>query len=145
MRMVERLLVVLGGILLGACAASTTSAPIGGDDQLLIASAERRDAPGPWKDDFSGQNPFTEAELSDCRALGGRIIKTGFHNFSCVYPALDAGKPCSDRSNCEGICDADWAVPAGTMAQGKCSKMVGAGGCNNPILSGVAVGPGCSD
>jgi hypothetical protein len=62
----------------------------------------------------------------------------------CNLPTTDAGTPCDDNRVCQGVCAADDAVPAGTVANGRCfgwRLLVGA--CVNVVSDGVALGTVC--
>lgn len=47
----------------------------------------------------------TPAEIKLCKDVGGKIIKSpSLHRDFCQVPYLDAGKVCSDSSECQGTC-----------------------------------------
>lgn len=89
------------------------------------------------------------ADAASCAAAGGAWKGVGMMNVeACVMPYPDAGKVCSDSSECTGDCWADGAVTpeqAGTRATGYCQPTNMPFGCRSQILKGV-VQPGlCVD
>lgn len=117
------------------CGCADTGAPAGKADKV----------PGPWVATSDGKTNITAADRERCSTVGGEIRQTGFINFSCVYPAPDAGKHCSDGSQCTGKCLAPEETEPNVRAEGKCSDMVNRGGCANFIINGVATGVLCVD
>ncbi len=101
--------------------------------------------PGPWHVNPDGTADISPADRARCDALQGSIQPVLFSTIACVYPALDAGKSCTDRSQCEGSCSTDRDAPAGTRIMGKCSRLVGARGCDNLIHNGIVSGYVCTD
>lgn len=64
----------------------------------------------------------------------------------CNLPTADAGRPCADNRDCEGVCATGEAVTAGTRAGGRCHPwrlLVGA--CVNVVSDGLALGSVCFD
>ncbi len=56
--------------------------------------------------------PLTE---SACSAKGGKMVAYTMLKQTCQWPATDAGKSCSDNSECQGICelsDSAYTAPA---------------------------------
>jgi len=76
-----------------------------------------------------------------CAAKGGRVEQGGLLGYwNCVIPFTDAGKVCSDKSDCEGGCYAsdntERDAPAG-KAMGKCQATNSPFGCRAEIRSGT--------
>jgi hypothetical protein len=110
------------------------------------ASADKvAKVPGPWVSTSDGKTNITAADRERCSAVGGEIRQTGFINFSCVYPAPDAGKRCTDGSQCNGKCLAPEETAPNVHTEGQCSDMVNRGGCANFVINGVATGMLCVD
>lgn len=74
------------------------------------------------------------------RPLGRRGL------LKCVVPFADAGKACSDKSQCHGDCLAVALVPAGTAAQGVCQRDISENyGCRQTVQDGVGGSQICID
>jgi len=63
-------------------------------------------AGGVWgRHDANVEHCFFKQEKNRCLATGGTWEKVGWAQTSrCVRPTKDAGKPCSDSSECEVAC-----------------------------------------
>lgn len=52
--------------------------------------------------------PLTKAERAECLMQGGRVGRGGLlPDEVCFLPEADAGKACTKKSDCEGMCLAD--------------------------------------
>ena len=86
-------------------------------------------------------------EATDCAAKGGTLQVFGrMIEPRCIIPYKDAGKVCTDKSECEGQC---WATdtkpgPDG-MLQGKCQPTNMFYGCNRHLVKGQAMPVLCVD
>ncbi len=79
--------------------------------------------------------PTTEQE---CRQLGGRWGPQGILGTPmCNLPTTDAGQPCRDPSQCEGVCLAD---PDPAAVSGQCSPYRLNFGCFDIIQGGERMG-----
>ncbi|MBL7206156.1 MAG: hypothetical protein ISS36_00985 [Candidatus Aenigmarchaeota archaeon] len=96
------------------------------------------------------QNPLKIA----CEAKGGRWGRIGLDATpSCNYPASDAGKECSDSSECQGRCVADLSDEDYDKAQegeiiytnGNCTSKRTVVGCNAFVEDGMVYGILCID
>ena len=88
--------------------------------------------------------PTTRAE---CEAAGGKWGRLGLKpQEACNLPTRDAGKPCTDATDCVSACIAPDAAPEGSRAQGKCfDRELLVGTCLKQVRDGV-VGPTlCAD
>lgn len=62
-------------------------------------------------------------ETAACTARGGDLVKVGrLQRQVCAVPYPDAGKTCSDKADCTGICRSNTSAPAGQAASGTCQK-----------------------
>ena len=95
--------------------------------------------------------PITAAERADCSAKGGRIEGVGmFGTPACVIPYADAGKVCSNDSDCLGEClyDLDGANPVpkvGDPLEGTCEATNNTFGCFTEVDDGKAKTAVCVD
>ncbi len=87
---------------------------------------------------------LTPSELSECKAKGGRSVMARFSLEVCAVPTNDAGKPCNDKSDCEGFCEV-WGAEPNTTVTGTCSKEAQdvPTGCFNHVRGGKATGEWC--
>ncbi len=114
----------LGAITLGACSsATTTPKPIDGIEfQGAVASA---------------------AERQSCTAAGGTVSQQGLAGYEmCVLPYADAGKVCSDSSECLGQCRAQTLntpqqSEAAQSITGQCQANNIPFGCHSEIIGGT--------
>lgn len=136
-RLVSRIASLLLGVVLGTFLLGCTSSyePRAAEDSESVSGSR------------AVQSQF---ELDQCDARGGEVksvCRLGLP--SCVLPYADAGKSCSDSSECEGACwlvmqEGDKVQP-GDSAVGECQPDSNICGCNFEILGG-AVQPGlCVD
>ena len=68
--------------------------------------------------------PFALIELDKCEGSGGTIQARGINSRAvCVLPFKDAGKACSDKSDCQGVCfAAPNAILGKDHSSGTCQK-----------------------
>ncbi len=90
---------------------------------------------------------MTEAELQECANKGGRPEQTLISVQACVWPTRDAGKPCLNRNDCEGYCEAPLGSVTGQKVAGTCTAETSdrLGGCARPVTDGIAMGELCVD
>lgn len=86
-------------------------------------------------------------DRAQCKAQGGTVQGVGmFATPACVIPYADAGKACSDKSDCLGMCKADPHSVVGKPATGTCQRdNQDILGCYNEIKSGRVVTGMCWD
>lgn len=94
--------------------------------------------------------PMPVAERTACLAKGGRVEGVGmFGTPACVIPYADAGKLCSNKSDCQGICMRDEVggpVPKpGDPMTGTCEATNQTFGCFTIIDKGKVVSSLCQD
>lgn len=90
----------------------------------------------------------SESLVKECLAKGGTYSKQGrLQAYRCVTQFSDAGKSCSDSSECQGSClNSDTAIEAGTAnVKGTCAVNDSPFGCHQTIEGGVAKGFLCVD
>ena len=87
------------------------------------------------------------AQKNNCAAQGGEWKRLGIMGFEhCVLPARDAGKPCSDGSECEYGCrGGSKAIGDGDRAIGSCAHNSNGFGCYSTIVNGKTGGRICVD
>lgn len=86
--------------------------------------------------------------VKECLAKGGTYSKQGrLQTYRCVTQFSDAGKSCTDSSECQGSClNSDTAIEAGTSSvKGTCAADDSLFGCRQLIEGGVAKGTLCVD
>ena len=84
---------------------------------------------------------------SSCKAKGGQWQRVGMlQTFVCVLPTSDAGKSCTDGSQCQMSCLAkDPSLTPGSKATGQCSKSTNIFGCKTRVKDGKIEGTLCID
>lgn len=82
-----------------------------------------------------------------CIAKGGQWQRVGrIQQLSCVLPTSDAGKACTDASQCEMLCLATGSdVVPGTAVTGQCSASTNIFGCKTRVKDGKVEGTLCID
>lgn len=127
--------------------------------RLIIAAAALFAAacqPIPATDASAGPRPeqsqvsaagTTDAAL--CAAQGGKMLPQGrMQTERCVLSYADAGKRCTDGSECEGDCrigDVTGAPRAGADAVGQCTATSSRFGCYTTVTGGKAEATICVD
>lgn len=65
---------------------------------------------------------------------------------ACVIPFADAGKVCSGKSECKGLCKVPGEVEVGSRSAGVCQEdSHDFYGCYNEVKQGMVVGGMCFD
>ncbi|MCD9097102.1 hypothetical protein [Luteimonas fraxinea] len=90
---------------------------------------------------------LAKIDQEQCKAEGGVVRGVGmFGTPACVKPFQDAGKVCSDKSECRGLCMAPESSIVGSRSTGACQKDThDIYGCYNNIESGAVVAGICLD
>jgi hypothetical protein len=79
----------------------------------------------------------TEAE---CLQRGGQWRQLGrLQVKQCLLPTADAGKPCTDGGQCEGLCLAPEGTIDGSAVGGSCSVDTNRFGCRQILRDGSAI------
>ncbi len=83
----------------------------------------------------------------DCQKQGGTLKKQGMAQcYMCTINYADAGKVCSDSSNCQGAClNYNNFAPVGKATKGQCAKTNSPFGCYQRVEKGVAKNAICVD
>ena len=92
---------------------------------------------------------LAKLDKAACAAKGGHVTQGGLLGFwGCEIPFPDAGKACSDKSDCAGRCYAadntDRSAAPG-KAKGKCQATNSPFGCHAEIDKGVVEPALCVD
>lgn len=139
----RNLIVLAAFVIVAACTPAPTPSP----SEPVLATTPVAPAPTPAVE----QSP-TATQIADeasCGTAGGewrpicRMQKP-----ACVITYKDAGKSCTDGSQCEGDClgeTVSGAAAAGSPATGKCSTNSDPCGCRTLISDGKAAATLCAD
>lgn len=85
---------------------------------------------------------------SACTARGGEMQQVGrMQSWQCVVKFADAGKRCTDASQCEGQCEiaGNSGIAAGASATGVCQADSNRFGCRTTVENGKAGNTLCID
>ncbi len=85
---------------------------------------------------------------SACTARGGEMRQVGrAQTWQCVVKYADAGKRCTDASQCEGQCEiaGNSGIAPGAAAVGQCQADSNRFGCRTTIKDGKAEATLCID
>ncbi|WP_173426917.1 hypothetical protein [Xanthomonas phaseoli] len=93
------------------------------------------------------QPPHTvSADAAQCTAKGGQLRPVGRMQIPrCIVPYADAGKTCTDNSDCSGDCLATSIVPTGAAATGTCQRDSDRFGCRQTVVGGRGQAALCID
>ena len=117
------------GLVLAACSPTPAPAP----------ALPLQDEPEP---------PKMTVTTSSCTARGGQMQQVGrAQTWQCVVNYADAGKRCTDASQCEGQCEiaGNSGIAAGTAATGVCQADSNRFGCRTTVKDGKAEATLCID
>ncbi|MNH53509.1 hypothetical protein D3C87_381220 [compost metagenome] len=123
-------LLVAAGLALAAC--SPTPAP-----EPVVQSVEAPEPP-----------PTMSVSTSACTARGGEMQQVGrMQSWQCVVKYADAGKRCTDASQCEGQCEiaGNSGIAPGTATAGVCQADSNRFGCRTTVKDGKAEATLCID
>ncbi|MCC5074067.1 hypothetical protein [Xanthomonas campestris] len=120
----------LSALLLAACSNTPTTQP----------SQAAGVTPAP------STSTSTSADAAACTAKGGQMRPVGrMQTPRCVVPYADAGKTCTDNSDCSGDCLATSIVPTGTATSGTCQRDSDRFGCRQEVVGGMGQAALCID
>ncbi|WP_407470585.1 hypothetical protein ABFU67_21260 [Xanthomonas campestris pv. raphani] len=121
----------LSALLLAACSNTPTTQP----------SQAAGVTPAP-----STSTSTSPTDAAACTAKGGQMRPVGrMQTPRCVVPYADAGKTCTDNSDCSGDCLATSIVPAGTATSGTCQRDSDRFGCRQEVVGGMGQAALCID
>jgi hypothetical protein len=90
--------------------------------------------------------PTAETLAGACAAKGGAIQPVGKAQIpTCVVPYADAGKACTDKSQCEGACVLEGNLEPQGPVTGACQKTNRQFGCYAKVVNGKATAAICVD
>lgn len=95
---------------------------------------------------FAKPNPAARIpNASACRKLGGTWGRMGLHATGCELPTPDAGKACTDSSECVSLCDAQGPATIIPGKSGTCSSSYYNFGCRSLMINGEPSTTMCID
>ena len=112
---------------------------------LLVAGAC---APTETPGGSGADTPTQSTDASACAARGGQMQQVGrMQSWRCVVKYADAGKRCTDASQCQGQCEipGNSGVAPGAAAVGQCQADSNRFGCRTTIKDGKAEATLCID
>jgi hypothetical protein len=90
--------------------------------------------------------PSAATLAANCSAKGGSILPVGKAQIpTCVVPYADAGKACTDKSQCEGQCVLEGNLEPQGAVTGQCQKTNRQFGCYAKVVNGKTTGAICVD
>lgn len=90
--------------------------------------------------------PSAQTLAAQCSAKGGTIQPVGKAQIpTCVVPYADAGKACTDKSQCEGLCVLEGNLEPQDNVTGACQKTNRQFGCYARVVNGKSTGAICVD
>ena len=123
-------LLLVSGLVLAAC--TPTPAP-----QPVVPTAEASEPP-----------PTMSISTSSCSSRGGEMQQVGrAQTWQCVVKYADAGKRCTDASQCEGQCEiaGNSGLAPGARAVGQCQVDSNRFGCRTTVKDGKVEATLCID
>jgi len=78
-----------------------------------------------------------DTPLAECEQQGGKVESVCLSGDpECVHYFADAGKPCSDSSQCTWLCVAEWGSEYGRKTTGECKPHDNPCGCWCEVIAG---------
>lgn len=125
---------IVAAVALAACAAPQTAGK--------AADAPAADAPVVKE----AYNEALSTDPAACKAKNGEIQRVCMLGKPmCVISYKDAGKSCTDSSQCSGRCQTEGGAPPNQPATGTCQPTSNPCGCFQLVEKGVAGYPLCAD
>jgi putative hemolysin len=116
---------------------------------LALAACSQTPVPEPVVPTTEAPEPPTmSVSASACTARGGEMQQVGrMQSWQCVVKYADAGKRCTDASQCEGQCEitGNSGVAPGTATAGVCQADSNRFGCRTTVENGKAGNTLCID
>jgi hypothetical protein len=114
---------------------------------MLAACAQPATAPLPVQPETAAKIDWRAASTAEqCSTIGGEwrpVCMMG--KPACVVTFKDAGKSCSDSSECSGKCVTKAGAQPGTETRGQCTTNSDPCGCFQLVTKGKADYPLCAD
>jgi putative hemolysin len=113
---------------------------------LLASACVPAEAPDTAEQPF--QTTLSDADRATCAADGGTVERRGRLGAElCVVPFADAGKSCTDASQCEGQCIAEETgpQPEAENPKGMCQADDKLFGCYSTVENGKIANTICVD
>ncbi len=93
---------------------------------------------------------YSPRKVAACTAKGGQIEPVGIARAQCVVPFEDGGNPCTDSSQCLGICEVNFEQSklwpkSGDEVAGRCQRASYPSGCKSEVVNGKAEFGICED
>lgn len=103
--------------------------------------------PSPASSPVMDDHGFDATLQASCAEDGGSYQRAGMlGQYRCILPFSDAGKSCSDASDCEGKCLAiDGSTAGEASARGQCAPDNNPFGCYAEVRNGVVGATRCVD
>lgn len=110
---------------------------------VLAACAQKTAVAPPASTEWPPSQDMTEAE---CKIAGGNWGPVGLMGTpACTLKSPDAGKQCSDSSECAGDCWSDSVAAVGSRSTGVCQPTNMPFGCHSEVKGGVVQPALCVD
>ena len=150
-KMLRTISIVFAFLMISACVApepETTGNEALGETVLEAASESEKTSPEgdykytPVRFELSSRDDEPSAEeIKQCEDVGGAVQRAGLAGYyHCVQEYPDAGKVCSDSSECEGTCRTQSSEAVGKPGTGTCQEVDVAFGCFAMVSNGVVDG-----
>lgn len=150
--MIRAILFSLAMVGLSACAGTDRDTPTdvigdettkeaGSDDEKTTTNSEYQYKPVRFNLSSPDAEP-SEVEKQACAKVGGKVQRAGLRgSYHCVQTYPDAGKICSDSSECVGQCRTVSSRAMGKPGTGTCQNIDVPFGCfalvNNGMVDGA--------
>ena len=100
----KRLIIAAAALLAAGCQPMPAENTGSGQSPAEVGEVDTADIPPPVR--------VPEADVDECAARGGEMRRLGrLGRETCVVKYADAGKRCTDGSQCQGECRADANLP----------------------------------
>ncbi len=117
------------------------TAALGG---VILVGCAPTEAPAPPTGGQSFARELSVAGKAACIAVGDRVERRGrLQAETCVHSFADAGKACTDSSQCQGKCVSQGNATEATA--GQCQAHDHQFGCYSEVKAGKAVNTICVD
>lgn len=134
--MVKQIRIALVTVFIAACDVHNVSR----EDSI-------KDKQAGYKSSSLVDQAYSIKDRISCEAKGGHWKPVGkLQKNACVLPTIDAGKPCTDSSQCQVSCIVlDKNLSPGQKVVGQCNESTNQFGCHTYVNDGVVEGTMCAD